>query len=405
VAATALVTLALVAAVVGTSAGLVRARRAEVLARAEQERSEKAATFLAGTLSGIDPAGMGRTLGSTLRERLAPQGRPAGGSAPLAAPRGDDVVFEGVNLIDVVRSLVDKEILGKAVERIGKELQQDPALAADLYGAVGEAYLSLDLYQPALECFERGVQLSEQARGRDDRTTNRMKYWMGSMYDDLGRARDAERVYLEVVEAFRRTRSEDAPEAIRSMAKLGRLYRIEGRLDEAEPLLRKTLEKMRRVMGADNPSTLSATSQLGLTLRDQRRYAEAEPLAREAAERGERVLGSGHLDTLDFKFSLAGVLYSSGRLEECEKLMLELLEPVRRAVGDEGLFAQHIEMRLGILYLDQGRLDEAENRLRSSVRKLILMTGEQQGQTQEGIAALARLDSLRSRGREPGPAK
>ena len=422
VAAAAIVTLALVAAVVGTSAGLVRARRAEATARTEQARSEKAATFLGGTLSGVDARHMGQTLGSTLRDRLARHGRATGRPAAAAEATAPDPVFEGVNLIDVVRSLVDDQILGKAVERVEKELKQDPALAADLYMAIGAAYSNLTLSPLAVKCYERAVELSERARGRDDATTTNMRISLANEYQALGRYRDAEKILLDVIDFLRRTRGEHAPETLIAQSRLGLIYQQEGQAimpalsvdrgvrwphqtDEAEALLRKTFEQMRRVLGEDDPKTLYTGHILGLSLQNQRRFAEAEALLHDVIARMERVQGRDHSDTINATLSLGSVFYYSGRFEEFEKLCLELLERSRKIGGEDSFLALVIEERLGIFYMEQGRYDEADVLLRDSARRLPRMMGEQSQFTLAANDALARLDSLRSRGRAPAAAK
>jgi tetratricopeptide (TPR) repeat protein len=417
VAAATVVTAALVAAVVGTSVGLVRARRAEATAQAERARSEKAATFLAGTLSGINSRDMGRTLGSTLRSRGVLEARAAAVPAKVAEPRADDVLLNGVNLIDVSRSLVDDEILGKAVARIEKDLEQEPALAAGLYEAVGNAYENLQLFQSAFSCFERGVQLSESGRGRDATATNNLKLLLAGSYAGLGRYREAQRVYLEAVDSLKRTRGVDARETLIAMASLGWNYQQEGQaraassgsdggpsrndlLNQAETVFRETLTKMQRVLGADDLNTLSAAHGLGLTLMVQGRFLEAEPILRDAVTRKTRVQGEDHADTINTSISLGAVIYFSGRRELAEKMALELLERSRRVVGDDGFLVLLIEEKLGGLYLDQGRYDDAEPLLRDSASKAPRVLGEQSQFTKEAIASLARLENLRSHGHQ-----
>jgi eukaryotic-like serine/threonine-protein kinase len=411
VAAAALVTLALVTAVVGTSVGLVRAR-------AEQERAEKTAKFLADTLGGIDPAGLGQALAATLRDRVDRRGRAALGSPPASGPAEPDPVFEGVNLIDEARTLVDDAILGKAVERIETTLKEEPALAADLYGAIAEAYDKLQLFQPALECSERAVRLSERARGHDDAITNELRTWLGSTYEGRGRYRDAEKVLLEAVDSLGRTRGENAPETLHASSALGWTYQQEGqagpssadadpgvqprrRTEEAERILRKTLGPMRQVLGNDHRWTLRTAHGLGLALKDLGRHPEAEALLRDTVERMIRVQGGGDAETINTRLSLASVIYYSGRPEEGERMALELLNDSRRAVGEDSFLVLLIEEKLGMVYLEQGRYDEADGLLRKSARKMPLVLGEQSQFTREAIAAVARLDSLRPPRQEP----
>jgi len=420
VAAATVVTAALLAAVVGTSVGLVRARRAEVLARTEKERSKKAATFLAGTLSGINARDMGRTLGSTLRARGVLDTRAVAAHPSVGEPRADDVLLNGVNLIDVSRSLVDDEIFGKAVLRIETDLEHEPALAADLYEAIGDAYANLSLYPMASNCYERGVQLSERGRGRNDAATNNLKILLAESYLGLGRHRDAQKVYVDAIDSLRRTRGENARETLVALASLGWNYEHEGQampastdsngdsgrndlLNQAETVFRETLKKMQRVLGPDDRNTLSTAHGLGLTLMVLGRYPEAETILRDTVDRSTRVLGNNHVDTINTSISLGAVLYFSGRPELAEKMGLELLERSRRAAGDDSVLVLLLETKLGGIYLSQGRYDDAEPLLRHGASTAPRMLGEQNQFTKEAIASLARLETVRSR--RPAPAK
>jgi len=419
VAAATVVTAALLAAVAGTTVGLVRARRAEVLARTETERSRKAATFLAKTLSGINALEMGRTLGSTLRVRGVLNTRAAAVHASVGEPRADDVLLNGVNLIDVSRSLVDDEILGKAVLRIEKDLEHEPALAADVYEAIGDAYANLNLYPMASNCYERGVELSERGRGRNDTATNRLRILLAESYLGLGRHRDAQRVYVDAIDSLRRTRGENARETLIATASLGWNYQQEGQsmpvspdhgdsgrddlLKKAETVFRETLNTMQRVLGPDDRNTLSTAHGLGLTLMELGRYPEAETILRDTVDRSTRVLGNNHVDTINTSISLGAVLYFSGHPELGEKMGLELLERSRRAAGDDSVLVLLLETKLGGIYLSQGRYDDAEPLLRHSASTAPRMLGEQNQYSKEAIASLARLESVRSR--RPAPAK
>jgi non-specific serine/threonine protein kinase/serine/threonine-protein kinase len=397
VGAAAMVTVALAAAIVGTSAGLVRARRAEAEARLEQSRSERAAAFLANTLIMVDPSRMGETLASTLRQRAAQyETRRTSGSAPMT--RSSATSYEGINMVDVARFVLDEEILEKATERIEKELKQEPALASELYHSIGVAYKNLQLFRRAAECCERAVQLSEQANGRYHHSTIYRKVWLGHVYARLGRYPDAERVYADALYSARRTFGENSGWTFDAMNWLGAIYEREGRLEEAYPLLREALDGLRRTWGEDHRSTLQAGTNLGLALLDRGRYPEAETLLRDTADRMARVLGPRNAETVKARIALASVIYRSGRLDEAEHMALALVEDCRRNAGDEGYLTQALLMHLGEFYLEQGRYTEAEGLLRESAEKLRLVVGERHPDTQEAVAGLAKLDRLRRNG-------
>src|SRR5262245_63462073 len=78
---------------------------------------------------------------------------------------------------------------------------------------------------------------------------------------------------------------------------IGRILMHNGRLTEAEPLFREALEQFRRVLGDEHPHTLTLINNMGHLLGEQGRLAEAEPYTRGALEQFRRVLGDEHPHT------------------------------------------------------------------------------------------------------------
>lgn len=403
VTAAGIVVLALVGAVLGTTMALVRARRAEAQARAEQERSQKASDFLASTLQGMKPADMAFDLAGRLR---------TGGRGPTAIGRSGqgagatDPLFEGLNLIDEMRSLVDKHVLDRAVMRIEAGLVKEPALAADLYLAVGPAYNVID---STLVCMRRAVELNEQARGPDDPATLVSKRLLGHYYVWAENYAEGQEILREAIESSRRVLGEDAPITIRAIMSLGWSYqhRSQGWIalndptrrpqrtqwsGEAVTLLREALERSRRVLGENAVLTLDSASNLALALGEDGSYEEAEKLIRETIPHFARVLGENDARTLNARMTLVAVLYISGRIEEAILMGQDVLVSMRGALGENDTFTLVMEMKLGVLQLEVGHIEEAEPLLRDTSRRLPLVMGGKDQFTLECEQALARLE-------------
>jgi serine/threonine protein kinase/tetratricopeptide (TPR) repeat protein len=403
VTAAGIVVLALVGAVVGTTTALVRARRAEAQARAEQERSQKASDFLASTLQGMETAEMAYDLAGRLR---TPGQSPASGVPSGTETSDPDPMFEGVNLIDEMGSLVDEHVLDLAVKRIETELHDQPALAADLYQAIGPAY---GVIESTLVCMRRAVELNERARGPDDPATLVAKRVLGHYYVWAEKYDEGQKILREVTESSRRVLGEDSPITMWAMMSLGWSYqhRSQGWVTlndparrpqrtswsgEAVTLLRETLERSRRVLGDDALLTLNAENNLALALGEDGSYAEAEELIRDNIARFARELGENDARTLDARMTLVAVLYFSGRVEEAIAMGQDVREDMRRALGENDLDTLVMELKLGVLQLEIGRIEEAEPLLRDAARRLPLVTGGNEQFTQECEQALARLE-------------
>jgi serine/threonine protein kinase/tetratricopeptide (TPR) repeat protein len=406
VTAAGIVVVSLVGAVVGATTALVRARRAEAQARAEQERAQKASDFLASTLQGITPTEMAFDLAARLRTG----GRePAAGESSGPGTSAPDPMFKGFNLIDEMRSLVDEHVLDRAVKRIETELAGEPALAADLYFAIGPAYEAID---SILVCMRRAVELDERARGPDDPKTLVAKWGLGVYCVQAENYAEGQEILREVLESFRRIHGQDAPMTIRAIMYLGQSYQRRSQawvslndperrpprtpwLREAVPLLREALERSRRVLGDDARVTLNAAVYLALALGEDGSYVEAEEMLRETIARCTRVLGENDAWTLNARMALVAVVYYSGRVEEAIAMGQELRENMCRALGEDSGLTITMGMKLGVLQLEEGRIEEAEPLLRDAARKLRSIAGGTSQFTLECEQALARLERLK----------
>jgi non-specific serine/threonine protein kinase/serine/threonine-protein kinase len=398
VTAAAVVGAALLAGIVGTTTGLVRAQRAEMVARTEQERATGVATFLSDMLKEFDPIGMGKTLRADLVKEIEGQGAP-----PVGQPHPAGFWLDAVNTVDVARRLLDQEVLHKAVRKIEDELKDEPALAAELYHAVGSSYFSLQLYDRAGDSFARAATASERAHGAGAEMTLHLKGDIGDSYRRAGRYREAEAIYREALEPSRRMLGEEAKQTLLIMNALGAAIVNLGRLDEAESLHREALEKLTRTAGPEDEETLKAVNNLALVRRDQGRLEEAEKLLSETIEKMKRALGSEHQQTLNSQNNLASVLLLSGRAAEAERLLGESLEKSRRVLGEEAYLTLYMRRHLADAYLTLGRVEESEALMRDNLRQLQRILGERHPVTLGQLQALAMLLIARGRAGESVP--
>jgi eukaryotic-like serine/threonine-protein kinase len=142
--------------------------------------------------------------------------------------------------------------------------------------------------------------------------------------------------------------------------KLGLLHRA------TEPQTR-ALEIRRRILGDDDPTTLTSLNSMGIMLSEQGLNAEAEAYVREAVGRYRRILGDEHRDTLTAINNMGALLQSLGRYTEAEAYLRESLEIFRRTLGDEHPSTLHAIHNMGALLRHLDRLTEAEPYLREAV--------------------------------------
>ena len=294
-----------------------------------------------------------------------------------------------------------REILDKGVERIQKELGQEPEVQARLLLTMGKVYTNLGLWKKAEPMLQRSMQIRRRLLGEQNQETMDSMGSLGYLNLRQGRYRDAENllrrtleirrrilgrehpatlaamtalagVYArqgryheagklrrEVHEATRRQLGDDHPDTLWTMANLAAAYQAEGRLAEAEKLFRETLEARRRMLGADHPHTLWAMNDVADIYQAEGRYAEAERMFREVIEARHRVLGEEHPDTLDTMNSLAGNYSHQKRYDEAEKIFVQVLEVGRRVLGDEDPLTLASRKNLAMVYGARGQAERA----------------------------------------------
>ncbi len=342
-----LVAVALVAGIVGTTAGLLRARRAEAEARAQYRASERVSKFLAQVLQGIDPQRLGRDLQSDLERRIAEAGS-----------------LGKVNFVDVSSGLIDRQIFTPAGAMIDTAFRDQPEVAARLHATLGESYMEgLQLFPPAVAALRQSVAESGRAR-----RAGQAMDWDPEMTLALalkrmgGRAAfaEAESLYGVVLADARKRGTANAPVALVAATKLGDTYRVLGQGARAESTLRDAVARMRRATDLDPLERDYAINDLALALRGEAATrGESDSLFREAIAGLESRLGPGHYEVLSARLNRARLLMQMERFPEAEAELRRILEAGRPTIGAESDLPIQAQVALGDALKGQARNAEA----------------------------------------------
>ena len=301
--------LVLLGGVVGTTSGLVQAKRANAsldaalsTARSETERAERE----------LERANEIKRLVSEMLASVDPE-----------VARTADITLL-------------KEILDRTAERLTESGIRDALVAAELHLVVGEAYASLGLYDDAQGHLPRALELRSSELGEDDPRSLEAEAALAGLLFHLGRLSEAEELFEHVLEVLRRDRGETHHEALHAQSQLARLHRRLGRYAESERLLEGVLTATEGVAGVSVAAARDeAREQLGALYHEQGRYAEAEPIYRRALEERRSRLGEDHPETPRAMNALANLLTLLNRHAEAEELFLEALENQRAVLGPD----------------------------------------------------------------------
>ena len=78
---------------------------------------------------------------------------------------------------------------------------------------------------------------------------------MALLYYDQGRYSEAEPLYLQSLELYKKLLGKEHPKIAASLNNLAEIYKSQGRYSEAEPLYEKALEIAETKLGMDHPNT------------------------------------------------------------------------------------------------------------------------------------------------------
>jgi serine/threonine protein kinase/tetratricopeptide (TPR) repeat protein len=351
----ALTFLLLIAGIVGTTLGLLRALAAEDLAKDRLTEVERAR---AQTQTALGESEVARQEAEEVSRFL------------VEAFRKPDPTQEG----EQVRVV---EVLDRAAKSVEDEFSGPPRVKAELLDALGRTHMGLGLPAKAIEIHKRAralrqtalgpdhvdtlvstgevaaalrrvgrtaeaVALSEEALeimraklGPDHRETLVMECNLAVAYQDVGRVRDALPLYEHSLKVSRAKHGPDHPDTLLSMGNLARGYEAAERLDDALPLYEETLRLMKANLGPAHRHTLTTMNNLALAYQKAGRPDDALPLLQETFKLKERRLTRQHPDTLVTLANLGVTYRNAGRLAEAASMLEEASDGLKARLGPD----------------------------------------------------------------------
>jgi serine/threonine protein kinase len=373
----ALVSLALIGGIVGTTLGLVEARRqrnaAESAATAEKEAKEAVQKREAETQAVLE------FVENKVFAAARPEGQEGGLGRDVTLRRALDAALPFVAKSFSEQPLIDARLrmtLGNSFLYLGEEksaLEQFDT-ARSLYtrhlgpdhrdtlrsmSGVANSYNGLGRYSEALKLHEETLALQKTKLGPDDPDTLATRHSLGSDYSTLGRHADAAKLREETLALEQAKLGPDHPDTVGTMNGLGVSYRFLGRLTEALKLHEHVLAVRKAKLGPHHPATLGIMNNLANTYCMLGRYDDARKLHEEALAQHKAKLGPDHPMTLYSMHNLAACYYGLGRYTDAVKLNEETLALRKVKRGADHPETLNCMSNLAECYAGAGRYSEA----------------------------------------------
>jgi serine/threonine protein kinase/tetratricopeptide (TPR) repeat protein len=328
VTAAALVLLALVLGVVGTTLGLLEARRQERIADAQRHQTEK-------RLGQVQK--MNDILGSIFKD-LNPKSA-ANAGKPLSAVLG--------------------ERLDRATAEIEGEATGDPLAVARMQMTLGRSQLGLGYPDRAITLFSKARSTFTAAHGPDHPDTLMSMNNLAISYHDAGQYERALKLGEETLALRRAKLGPDHPDTLLSMNNLALSYRNAGQSDRALKLFEETLALRRAKLGPDDPDTLMSMSNLAISYADAGQPDRALKLDEETLALRKAKLGADHPQTLASMNNLAASYHDAGQPDRALRLFLDTLVLYKAKLGPDHPDTLRSMNNLAVGYRDAGQADRA----------------------------------------------
>jgi serine/threonine protein kinase/Tfp pilus assembly protein PilF len=254
-----------------------------------------------------------------------------------------------------------REIMDRAVERVSKDLSEQPDVQAELCNTIGEVYRAIGETSKAEQMHReaRSLQGKTASAGRGGDATVTLNDLALVLFDQ-GKFKEAESLQREVLELRRKAHGNEHADVAETLNNLGLVLRRENKLAEAEDVHRQALTIQRKIFGDEHLYNAASLNNLGLVLREEGKLPEAENSFREALAMLKKLKGEEDpavaltLDNLGF------VLREEGKLEEAETLARQAVAMQKKLLPAEHPAIATALNNLALVLARENKVAEAE---------------------------------------------
>ncbi len=282
--AASLVLMALVAGILGTSLGLIEAKRQKGVAVGEQRKAEK-------RLTQIEKANA--ILGSVFKNLN-----------PRHAKTEEKTLTDRVG-----------ERLDEAAAQIEGEAIGDPLAVARMQMTLGDSQLGLGFAEKAITLFTKARTTFTERLGPQNPETIESMSNLATAYVDAGKLDLGVPLAEKSLALEKSTLGLDHVDTLKGMNLLAATYHENGKLELALPLYEQALALMKTKLGADDLLTLLCSNNLASCYQDAGKLDKALPLFQETVRLRKLKLGPDHVDTLVSTSNLANCCRETNQLE------------------------------------------------------------------------------------------
>jgi non-specific serine/threonine protein kinase/serine/threonine-protein kinase len=375
-------------------AGMIRARRAEQLARQEAAAARSVTDFLVGLFAPQPGEVSGDQLTARqLLDRGATRASHDLANEPTQLGRIQHTVgraYASLGLYDQARTQLDEALAARTRAEGAMSL---PVAETEL--ALADVTASHGDFTAAEGHYARALAIRESLLGPEHPLVARVVFGLGALRSDQGRLDEAEAEYGRALRIDERSTA-DSAEMAHDLMGLSVVYWQRKRYPQAETLMKRSIAVLEHHLGPDHTDVASALNNLGALYWTMKRYPDALPLYERVRKTFERTLDPSHPSVAVVYNNLGETYWKLGRFAEAESLFRRSLsmKEKRLAPGNPSL-AITLHSLAGLLR-DEGKLPEAEAAYRRALDIRVRALGPTNDEVRETSTELAAM--LRTRG-------
>ena len=293
-------------------------------------------------------------------------------AAKRAATRAEEVQKFVIGLFEAADPELSKgedvtagQILQHGVERIDRELIDQPEVRADLLHAMAEISIALGSYETSRRLTAEEIEVRRGLGLRNAALANALNLEGNALF--LVGEYDASRESYREAIAIREAVEGDPLGLAQSLNDLAITYSETSDHDAAEPLYRRVLEIQTRELGDASLEVATTWSNLAILDYYRQNLESAEEYARRALTIWQATLDADHPLIPQALGDLASILRARGDLGEAERLHREALGIQLRILGEDHPKISTRLNNLAAVLRDQGKPEGAELLLRRVV--------------------------------------
>jgi tetratricopeptide (TPR) repeat protein len=281
-----------------------------------------------------------------------------------------------------------KEILDRTAQRIGKDLQDQPEVEAELASTLGQVYQELAQYPQAEKMLRRSLELRRRLLGEDNLTVAQTMSDLSPALWNQAKLTEGESLQRRALAIRTRLSGPNDLAVAESLQDLGNILTARAKVSEAEIMFRKALEIRKKAPGPEPIAVAQSLMGVAQMVNAQGQWAEAEKLFREALAVYQRLLGPHHPSSAGALNGLVQSLLPQDKLIEAADDAREGLAIQKEVLGlDHPLVAGSLT-RLARVLQDQGKLQEAKTNLLEALAIWSKRFNDQDAGIGETISAL-----------------